>query len=236
MFSPGNNDFDPAIFLASAGLGRSVAKFAPNSIIFSQGDPADCVFYMQTGEGKLTVIAESGKEATVTRLIAGQFFGEESIAGIAGLRMASAVAVSACTALTIEPKEMLRVLHEEHSFSDLFLRLLLNRGIQTQTDLVDQLFNSKERRLARILLVMAQFGQSGEPLKSIPNISAQTLAEMIGTTAKEIQSFLEKFSRLGFIALNGHIQVHGSLLNIILHDQSPDQNAISAPLLNKSVG
>ena len=231
MSSPIDRRFDPAVFLASAGLGRSVAEFAPGAIIFSQGNPADCVFYMQSGKAKLTVIADSGKEATITRLAAGQFFGEESITAKAGLRMASAIAVTACTALAIQPQEMIRVLHEEHSFSDLFLMLLLSRSVQTQTDLVDQLFNSKERRLARTLLVMAQFGRSEEPLTSIPNISNQGLAEIIGTTAEEIQVFLDKFCRMGFIAVNGHMKVHKSLLNVLLHDQSPEQNAISAPLL-----
>ncbi len=235
MSSPIDRSFDPAVFLASAGLGRSVSKFAPGATIFSQGDPADCVFYMQSGEAKLTVIADSGKEATITRLATGQFFGEESITANAGLRMASAIAVTACTALAIQPQEMIRVLHEEHSFSDLFLTLLLGRSVQTQTDLVDQLFNSKERRLARTLLVMAQFGRPEEPLTSVPNMSNQTLAEIIGSTPEEIQVFLDKFCRMGFIAVDGRIKVHKSLLNVLLHDQSPEQNAISAPLLRSAL-
>jgi CRP/FNR family transcriptional regulator, cyclic AMP receptor protein len=210
--------FDVAAFLAKAGLGRRIVALKPKQTIFSQGDPADSVFYLQKGRAKLTVVAVSGKEATITLLSGGDFVGEEAIAGTAGLRLATATAMTACAVLKIERREMVRVLHEEHMFSDLFLKFLLARTMRTQADLVDQLFNSSEKRLARILLLMADFGGPGEPDPLIPKITQETLAEMIGTTRSRVSSFMNRFRALGFIEYNGGIRVHRSLLNVILHE------------------
>lgn len=219
--------FNPATFLANAGLGRRIVQYKPKDTFFSQGHPADCIFYLQKGRAKLTVVSTSGKEATITLLTAGDFIGEESIAAVAGLRMATATAITACTALKIERGEMIRVMHEEHSFSDVFLSFLLARSMRIQADLVDQLFNSSEKRLARILLLMAEFGKPGEPEMLIPEITQETLAEMIGTTRSRVSFFMNRFRKLGFIEYNGRIRVHKSLLNVVLHDQLPDQNAVS---------
>jgi CRP/FNR family transcriptional regulator, cyclic AMP receptor protein len=210
--------FDPAAFLADSGPGRKILRLKPKRVFFSQGHPADCVFYLQTGRAKLTVVSDRGKEATITLLSPGDFVGEESVAGVPGLRMATATAITACSALRIERAEMVRVMHEEHTFSDLFLKFLLARGMRTQADLVDQLFNNSEKRLARILLLMAEFGQPGEPESLIPPITQETLAEMIGTTRSRVSFFMNRFRKLGFVEYNGRIRVHKSLLNIILHD------------------
>jgi CRP-like cAMP-binding protein len=210
--------FDPAVFLAQAGLGRRIVQVKPKRAFFSQGDPADCVYYLQSGRAKLTVISSAGKEATIALLSAGDFVGEESMAGMPGLRMATATAIAPCTAMEIEHGEMIRVMHEEHAFSDLFLKFLLARSMRTQADLVDQLFNSSEKRLARILLLMAEFGQPGEPETMIPKVSQETLAEMIGTTRSRVSFFMNRFRKLGFIDYNGGIKVHKSLLNVVLHD------------------
>jgi CRP/FNR family transcriptional regulator, cyclic AMP receptor protein len=218
-------NFDVADFLAKAGLGRRLVKLKPRHVFFSQSDPADSVFYLQKGRAKITVVSERGKEATITLLSPGDFIGEESIAGAIGLRLATATAITACTALKIERAEMIRVIHEEHTFSDLFLKFLLARSMRTQADLVDQLFNSSEKRLARILLLMAEFGKPGEPETLIPQITQETLAEMIGTTRSRVSFFMNRFRKMGFIEYNGRIQVHKSLLNVILHDQLPEQNA-----------
>jgi CRP-like cAMP-binding protein len=210
--------FDPAVFLAQAGQGRRIVQFKPKQAIFTQGNQADSVYYLQVGRAKLTVISKVGKEATITLLGPGDFVGEESIAGTPGLRMATATAISNCTALRIERAEMLRVMHEERAFSDLFLKFLLGRSMRTQADLVDQLFNSSEKRLARILLLMAEYGQPGNTETLIPKISQETLAEMIGTTRSRVSFFMNRFRKLGFIDYNGGIKVHKSLLNVILHD------------------
>ena len=167
-------------------------------------------------------------------LTAGDFIGEESIAGVAGLRLATATAITSCKALKIERAEMVRVMHEEHAFSDLFLKFLLARSMRTQADLVDQLFNSSEKRLARILLLMAEFGKPGEPETTIPQITQETLADMIGTTRSRVSFFMNRFRKMGFIEYNGRIQVHKSLLNVILHDQLPEQNAETPPILSAS--
>ena len=220
-----NSSFDPAAFLANAGLGRRIVRLRAKQAFFSQGSPADSIFYLQSGRAKLTVISRNGKEATITLLSAGDFIGEESIAGAVGLRLATATAITACIALKIERAEMIRVLHEEHAFSDLFLKFLLARSMRTQADLIDQLFNSSEKRLARILLLMAEFGEPGEPETMIPQITQETLAEMIGTTRSRVSFFMNRFRKMGFIEYNGRIRVHKSLLNVILHDQLPDQNA-----------
>jgi CRP/FNR family cyclic AMP-dependent transcriptional regulator len=226
-----NNTFDAVTFLKSAGLGRRIVQLKPREVFFAQGDPADSVFYLQTGRAKLTVVSKNGKEATITLLSAGDFVGEESIAGVVGLRMAAATAITTCSALKIERVEMIRVLHEEHQLSDVFLKFLLARSMRTQADLIDQLFNSSEKRLARILLLMAEFGKPGEPESLIPQITQETLAEMIGTTRSRVSFFMNRFRKLGFIEYNGRIRVHKSLLNVVLHDQLPEENAVSPSVL-----
>jgi CRP-like cAMP-binding protein len=211
--------FDVAAFLASVGLGRKIIQLAPKVAFFSQGDPADSVFYLYKGRAKLTVVSPVGKEATIAILSEGDFVGEEALAAMAGLRLATATAVTACTTLKIGREEMIRVMHMEHSFSDLFLKVLLGRSMRIQADLVDQLFNSSEKRLARILLLMAELGKPGEPEQVLPEISQQTLAEMVGTTRSRVSFFMNRFRKLGFIEYNGSIKVHKSLLNAILLDQ-----------------
>ena len=221
--------FDVAAFLASAGLGRRIIELAPKKAFFSQGDPADSVFYLQKGHAKVTVVSASGKEATITFLSAGDFVGEEALAAMAGLRLATATAITACTALKIGRNEMVRVMHEENSFSELFLKFLLERSMRIQADLVDQLFNSSEKRLARILLLMAEYGKPGEPEQYIPKISQETLAEMIGTTRSRVSFFMNRFRKLGFIEYNGRIKVHRSLLNAVLLDGLPELNPKKPP-------
>ena len=217
--------FDAAAFLMSAGLGRRIVQLEPKESFFSQGDPADSVFYLQKGRAKITVVSKAGKEATIAILSAGDFVGEGALAAVPGLRLSSASAITACTALKIMRKEMIRVMHEEHDFSDLFLKFLLDRSMRIQADLVDQLFNSSEKRLARILLLMAEFGKPGEPNTFIPPITQETLADMIGTTRSRVSFFMNRFRKLGFITYNGRIQVHKSLLNVVLLDQLSDHNA-----------
>ena len=221
--------FDAAAFLASAGLGRRIVQLAPKETFFSQGDPADSVFYLQRGRAKVTVVSSAGKEATITLLAAGDFVGEGALAAVPGLRLSTASTITACTALKIKREEMIRVMHEEHNFSDLFLKFLLERSMRIQADLVDQLFNSSEKRLARILLLMAEFGQPGEPEQYIPKISQETLAEMIGTTRSRVSFFMNRFRKLGFIKYNGRIKVHKSLLNVVLHDQFIERNPERSP-------
>jgi len=217
--------FDAATFLEKAGLGRRIVRLTPKQPFFSQGDPADSIFYLQRGRAKVLVVSPAGKEATITFLSAGDFVGEESLAALSGLRLATAVAVTTCTALKIKRDEILHVIHEEHDFSDLFLKFLLARSMRIQADLVDQLFNSSEKRLARILLLMAEFGKAGEPEPLIPKISQETLAEMVGTTRSRVSFFMNRFRKLGFIEYKGRIRIHKSLLNVVLHDQEPDQSA-----------
>ena len=217
--------FDATAFLAHAGLGRQIIELKPKDTFFNQGDKADAVFYLQRGRAKLTVVSQVGKEATITLLAAGEFIGEESLAAIAGLRLATATALSACTALRIRRDEMVRVMHDEPAFADMFMKFLLARSMRTQADLVDQLFNSSEKRLARILLLMAEFGRPGDREKFIPPITQETLAEMIGTTRSRVSYFMNRFRKLGFIDYNGRIQVHKSLLNVVLLDQLPEHNS-----------
>ena len=210
--------FDPAVFLANAGLGRRSIFRKAKCAFFTQGNAADCIFFLQSGRAKLTVVSRLGKEATITLLSAGDFVGEECLAGPVGLRMATATAITSCTALRIERTEMVRALHEEHAFSDVFLKFLLARSMRTQADLVDQLFNSSEKRLARILLLMAEFGNPGEPEPLIPKITQEALAEMVGTTRGRVSFFMNRFRKLGFIEYKGRIRVHKSLLSVVLHD------------------
>ena len=223
--------FDPDAFLAHAGLGRRIVDLELNETFFTQGDRADSVFYLQRGRAKLTVVSHEGKEATITLLSGGDFVGEESLAAVPGLRLATATAINACSALKIDREEMIHVMHSEPAFADIFMKFLLARSMRTQADLVDQLFNSSEKRLARILLLMAEFGKPGERETFIPPITQETLAEMIGTTRSRVSFFMNRFRKLGFISYNGRIQVHKSLLNVVLLDQLPDHNAERPPVL-----
>ena len=209
--------FDPHAFLATIGEGRRLLHLQNKKEIFTQGDAADAVFYIQAGKVKLTVVSKTGKEATIGILTEGSFFGEGSLAG-QPFRMGSASAMTACTVLRIEKKAMMEALHREHEFSDLFVAYLLARNIRYEEDLVDQLFNSSEKRLARILLLLAHFGKEGKPETVVPKISQETLAEMIGTTRSRVSFFMNRFRKLGFIHYNGGLEVHSSLLNVVLHD------------------
>ena len=209
--------FDPAEFLARGALGRKTVAVRAKKTFFVQGEPSDCIFYLLSGRARLSVISKTGKEATLALLREGDFVGEDSLAGTPGLRLTTATAITHCTALRIERTEMIRAIHEEHSFSDYFLKFLLARSMRIQADLVDQLFNSSEKRLARILLLMAEFGQPGELETVIPKISQETLAEMVGTTRSRVSFFMNRFRKLGFIKYNGGIRVNKSLLNVVLH-------------------
>ena len=209
--------FDPKTFLSTIDGGRKVATFSKKQTIFVQGDPSDAVFYIQTGKVRLTVVSKSGKEATIGILNEGDFFGESCLTG-RFLRLGSATAMTECSVMRIEKKSMMEVLHREHAFSDMFVAYLLKRNIRYEEDLVDQLFNSSEKRLARILLLLAQFGKDGKPEVAIPKISQETLAEMIGTTRSRVSFFMNRFRKLGFIRYNGELEIHSSLLNVVLHD------------------
>lgn len=225
MSDQSHKAFDPLAYLANAGPGRRIIVIKPRQTIFSQGDMADSVFYLQKGRAKLTVVSKSGKEATLSFLAPGEFAGEECLATIPGRRLSTAVSITTCTALEIRRTEMMRVIHEEHEFSALFLKFLLARSIRTRADLVDHLFNSSEKRLARILLLMAQFGQAGEESTSIPPVTQETLAGMVGTTRSRISYFMNRFRDHGYLDYNGRgIQVHKSLLNVLLHDQIPERD------------
>jgi len=210
-------DFDPHAFLATIGEGRKSLLFRSKQGIFAQGDTADAVFHIQTGKVKLTVVSTTGKEATISILSDGDFFGEGSLAGQA-IRMDSATAMTDCAVLRIDKKAMMEALHREHGFFDMFVAYLLARNIRYEEDLADQLFNSSEKRLARILLLLAHFGKEGKPENVVPRISQEMLAEMIGTTRSRVSFFMNRFRRLGFIHYNGGLQVHSSLLNVVLHD------------------
>ncbi len=209
--------FDSQTFLSTIDEGRTIAAFPKKQTIFNQGDPSDAVFYIQEGKVKLTVLSKTGKEATIGVLNEGDFFVEGCLIG-QPLRMCSATAVTDCTVMRIEKKAMMEVIHREHSFSDMFVAYLLTRNIRYEEDLVDQLFNSSEKRLARILLLLAHFGKEGKPEVAIPKISQETLAEMVGTTRGRVNFFMNRFRKLGFVRNNGELEVHSSLLNVVLHD------------------
>jgi len=210
--------FDPKAFLATIGDGRKIVAFEKGATVFAQGDAADAVFYVQKGKIKLTVVSQTGKEATVGVLGEGSFFGEGGLAGQA-FRMGSASAMTDCTILRIDKGPMVEALHREHSFSDVFVSHLLARNIRFEEDLVDQLFNSSEKRLARILLLLAHFGKEGKPEPVIPKITQESLAEMVGTTRSRVSFFMNRFKKLGFVEYDGSgMKVHSSLLNIVLHD------------------
>jgi CRP-like cAMP-binding protein len=210
--------FDPEAFLEQTGVGRTLIDLKKNQVLFSQGDEADAVYYLQKGNLKLTVVSQRGKEATVALLEAGNFVGEACIAADERIRTLTATALTRSTLMRIKRKEMVRVLHEEHAFADVFVSFLLARNVRIQADLVDQLFNSSEKRLARILLLLANFGKEGKPETVVPKISQEVLAEMIGTTRSRVNFFMNRFRKLGFIKYNGKLEVHSSLLNVILHD------------------
>jgi CRP/FNR family transcriptional regulator, cyclic AMP receptor protein len=210
--------FDPKTFLAKVGAGHSVEKCRKNQVVFSQGNPADAVFYVQKGKVKVTVVSEQGKEAVVAILGADEFFGEGCLAGQTR-RMSSAAAMTESVIVRLEKAAIVRVIHEEPAFSEMFIAHLLGRNIRIEADLVDQLFNSSEKRLARLLLLLANFGKESKPEPMIAKISQETLAEMIGTTRSRVSFFMNKFRKLGFIQYNGRIEVNSSLLNVVLHDQ-----------------
>jgi CRP/FNR family cyclic AMP-dependent transcriptional regulator len=209
--------FDTRDFLTKANDGRTINSYRNNVSIFVQGDPADAIFYIQKGKVKLTVISKRGKEAVVALLGEGDFFGEGCLAG-QPQRMATAVTISPCSIMKLEKAGMVRLLHEEPSFSETFVAHLLSRNIKIEEDLVDQLFNSSEKRLARVLLLLANFGKEGRPEEVIPKMSQETLAEIVGTTRSRVSFFMNRFRKLGFIEYNGSLTIHSSLLNIILHD------------------
>ncbi|MGC2449369.1 MAG: Crp/Fnr family transcriptional regulator [Candidatus Sulfotelmatobacter sp.] len=210
-------EFVPSTFLATIGEGRKIVAVPKKERIYTQGDRADAVFYVQKGKVRLTVVSKSGKEATIGILGEENFFGEGALAG-QFLRMGSAAAMTDCELLRVDKKVMMGVLHREHTFSDMFVAYLLARNIRYEEDLVDQLFNSSEKRLARILLLLAHFGKETIPDAVVPQISQETLAEMIGTTRSRVSFFMNRFRKLGFIQYNGGLKVHSSLLNVVLHD------------------
>jgi CRP/FNR family transcriptional regulator, cyclic AMP receptor protein len=209
--------FDVKYFLNSVGGGRTVATYQKREKVFSQGDPADSVFYIQKGQVRVCVISEQGKEAVVALHGNGDFFGEGCLTG-QPLRLATVVAVTECVIMRLDKAAIVRVLHDEPKFSEMFMAYLLTRNARVEEDLVDQLFNSSEKRLARALLLMANFGKEGGPQPVIAKISQETLAEMIGTTRSRVSTFMNKFRKLGFIEYNGELKVHNSLLNVVLHD------------------
>jgi CRP/FNR family cyclic AMP-dependent transcriptional regulator len=209
--------FDPQVFLAKIGEGHTVSSYKKNQMVFSQGDSADAIFYIQKGKVKLTVLSKQGKEAVIGLLGLHDFFGEGCLSG-QPLRMASATAMTDCQIVRLEKAQTVRVLHDEPNFSELFLSHLLSRNIRLEEDLVDQLFNSSEKRLARVLLLLANFGKPGKPEPVIAKISQETLAEIIGTTRARVSFFMNKFRKLGLIEYNGGLHIHSSLMNIILHD------------------
>jgi CRP/FNR family transcriptional regulator, cyclic AMP receptor protein len=213
-----NNDFDPKAFLAKVGVGKTILKFEKNQHVFEQGDVADAVFYIQNGSVKLTVLSEQGKEAVVGILEQGQFFGEGCLNGHP-LRIATTTAMEECVVTSITREAMIATLHNEAKFSELFIAYLLTRNSRVEEDLIDQLFNSSEKRLARLLLLLAHFGKEGRPQPILLDVSQETLAEMIGTTRSRVSFFMNKFRKLGLISYNGKIEVHNSLLNAVLREK-----------------
>ena len=223
MAKKAKSTFDPKEFLATVNGGRTVSDYKKGEIIFSQGDPADSVFYVQKGKVKVTVVSDRGKEAVVAMLGPDEFCGEGCLTG-QPRRLATAAAMTECGIMRLEKAAMIRVLHEEPTFSEMFVSYLLARTMRVEADLVDQLFNSSEKRLARALLLLANFGKEGRPETAIAKVSQETLAEMIGTTRSRVSFFMNKFRKLGLIDYNGHLEVHSSLLNVVLHEE-PHINA-----------
>jgi CRP/FNR family transcriptional regulator, cyclic AMP receptor protein len=212
-----SSQFDPKTFLSTIDGGRKIVAFSKKQTIFAQGDSSDAVFYIQKGKVRLTVVSKRGKEATIGILNERDFFGEGCLTGQL-FRLCSATAMTDCSVMRIAKKSMMEVLHREHAFSDMFVAYLLTRNIRYEEDLVDQLFNSSEKRLARVLLMLAHFGKDGKPEVAIPKISQETLAEMVGTTRSRVSYFMNRFRELGFVRYNGELEVHSSLLNVVLHD------------------
>lgn len=213
----GEQPFDVKVFLNTVDGGRSVSKFRKNQKVYSQGDPADAVFYIQEGKVKVSVVSEQGKEAVIALHGSGDFFGEACLNG-QPVRIATVATVTECVIMRLEKTAILRVLHQEPKFAEMFIAYLLSRNCRVEEDLIDQLFNSSEKRLARVLLLMANFGKEGKPEPVIAKISQETLAEMVGTTRSRVSMFMNKFRKLGFIEYNGDLKVHNSLLNVVLHD------------------
>jgi CRP-like cAMP-binding protein len=218
MRNPRKAAFDPKVFLAKVGKGKKISKYQKDGIVFAQGDVADAVFYLQKGKVKLTVTSEHGKEAVVAILGPGDFFGEGCLNGHP-LRIATTTAITDCVVTRIAREAMIATLHDETDFSELFMSYLLTRNSRIEEDLIDQLFNSSEKRLARLLLLLANFGKEGRPEPIVGKISQETLAEMIGTTRSRVSFFMNKFRKLGFIDYNGHLEVHNSLLTVVLNDK-----------------
>ena len=218
MSKPPKDMFDAQVFLAKVGVGKEILEFHKNQKVFEQGETADTVFYIQTGKVKLTVLSEQGKEAVVAILEPKQFFGEGCMNGHK-LRISTAIAMEDCVIMSITKAAMIATIHGEPKFSELFMAYLLSRNSRIEEDLIDQLFNSSERRLARLLLLLANFGKEGSPQSINPNISQETLAEMVGTTRSRVSHFMNKFRKLGLISYNGHIEVHSSMLNAVLHEK-----------------
>jgi CRP/FNR family cyclic AMP-dependent transcriptional regulator len=217
--------FDLATFLDGEGVGRRLIKLQPTQTFYSQGDSANAIFYLRAGRAKLTVVSPGGKEATIALLASREFIGEESLASLGALYLATATAIEPCSALKIGREEMIRVMHEESDLSEIFWNFLLTRSMRTQADLIDQLCNSSEKRLARILLILSEFGEPGKPEHFVLHITQEALAEMVGTTRSRVSSFMNRFRDLGLIEYNGGIRVHKALLNILLHDHLPEPNA-----------
>ena len=230
LTTPADDEFDAKAFLAKVGAGKTILEFHKGEHVFEQGDVADAVFYIQKGKVKLTVLSEHGKEAIVAILESGQFFGEGCMNGHK-LRMSTTTAIEHCLITSITKSAMVAAIHDEPKFSELFMAYLLTRNSRIEEDLIDQLFNSSERRLARLLLLLANFGKEGRPQPINPNISQATLAEMVGTTRSRVSHFMNKFRKLGLISYNGHIEVHSSLLSAVLHEKpllkERDQNGPS---------
>jgi len=224
--------FKTDTYLATNGPGRTAEHVMTRGIFYAQGGHAGFVFYLRSGRAKLSVVSKRGKEATVTLLGPGDFFGEECMSSEDCLHTSTASATTACEVMKMSVSELRRVLHDEHVFSDFFIKFIVMRGIRTQADLVDQLFNSSERRLARTLLLMADYGTDGDPEALIPVVTQETLAEMIGTTRSRVSFFMNRFRKLGYIDYNGRISVHRSLLNVVLHDELPEENASRPKLLD----
>jgi CRP/FNR family cyclic AMP-dependent transcriptional regulator len=218
LTTPDNDEFDAKAFLAKVGAGKTILEFQKNQHVFQQGDVADTVFYIQKGRVKLTVLSEQGKEAVVAILEPGQFFGEGCMNGHR-LRISTTTAMESCVITAITKSAMVAAIHDQPKFSELFMAYLLTRNSRIEEDLIDQLFNSSERRLARLLLLLANFGKEGSPQPISPNISQATLAEMIGTTRSRVSHFMNKFRKLGLISYNGHVEVHSSLLSAVLHEK-----------------
>jgi CRP/FNR family cyclic AMP-dependent transcriptional regulator len=210
--------FEPRVFLANVGVGRTIRHYRPKQAIFSQGDRADAVFFIQEGKVRLSVLSKQGKEATITLFGSGDFLGEGCIASDQPIRLATAIAITECSILKIEKNRMLRTLHEEHRFSDMFVAYVVERHNRTQADLVDQLFNSSEKRLARALLLLSRVGKEAKSETVVPRVSQETLAEMVGTTRSRVNFFMNRFRKLGFIAYDGGLEVNSSLLSVVLHE------------------